>query len=541
MTRKGHQKPFEPRVKVDNLALNERLRSSYGIIDNAKIKGLLNQAEEDLAGYDLEMERVRMAYEEEMHRLRLRRQGLHIYMTNLTALQSPIRRLPEELLSLIFLHCCKENDLTADYEGCRKAMAMTISCVCTRWRRLALPCPVFWSNLTITFAYRNSKEEEAKLVHKLSIYLKRSKSHPLTLELTAYVFEPTTHKALALIARESHRWQYILFRGDFFGGDNFPYLEPLRLPILETMIFDKFEDTFFFKEPHSEPFTSTLNLKYVVFGSLELGSGAIALSLPLETITSLDYASRTDIVKSLSLVKRCTNLRHLRIDLWVDYNSNDYSDLEIIPQILSIDTLEVDIYEARKHSNSLALFTFPNLVNLTLTGGAPPSFSRSFAALKSLLARSKCHLQVLTIREYHCLADTDVVTLLLQFPTLQELCIEEDNYSSKPQPISTSFITSLHTWKQSFLRCSSAPLVPQLRVLTLKTVAEDFDPSSFVEMITSRWLPDECSEREIGAVCLRSVELHLPGIADAKPYEPLAHIDKAGMRVVVKCEGGYLV
>ncbi|KAJ3852431.1 hypothetical protein EV368DRAFT_82552 [Lentinula lateritia] len=536
MTRRGHR-TFEPRVKVDNLALNERLRSSYAIIDNAKIKRLLNQAEEDLAGYNLEMERVRKAYEEEMHRLRLRSQGLHIYMANLSSLQSPIRRLPEELLSLIFLYCCKENELTADHEGCREAMAITISSVCTRWRRLTLLCPIFWSNLTITFSY----EEDAKLVHKLSIYLERSKSHPLTLQLTANMFEPITHKALALIARESHRWRYILFRGDSFGGDNFPCLEPLRLPILETMIFDKFADAFFFKEPHSEPFTGTLNLKRVVFRSLELGSGAVVLSPPLETITSLNYASTTDIPKSLSLVKRCTNLRHLRIDLWADDDLDDYSDSEIIPQILSIDTLEVDISGVREHNNSLTLFTFPNLVNLTLRVGATLSLSKSFAALKSLFARSKCQLQVLTIRDDYCLADTDVVTLLLQFPILQELCIEEDGYSHKPQPISTSFITSLHTWKQSFLRCSSGPLVPQLRVLTLKTVAEDFDPFSFVEMITSRWLPDECSEREIGAVCLRSVELHLPGIVDAKPYEPLTQIDKAGMRVVVKCQGGYLV
>ncbi|KAE9390313.1 hypothetical protein BT96DRAFT_833590, partial [Gymnopus androsaceus JB14] len=83
-----------------------------------------------------------MDYDAEMHRMHLRRELLKSYAEKLTTLLSPIRRLPNEILSRIFMFYCKENDLTSRYPG--GAAALTISAVCTRWRELAISQPVLW-------------------------------------------------------------------------------------------------------------------------------------------------------------------------------------------------------------------------------------------------------------------------------------------------------------------------------------------------------------------------------------------------------------
>ncbi|KAJ3746663.1 hypothetical protein DFH05DRAFT_1542079 [Lentinula detonsa] len=161
------QKPFERCIKVDNAALNERIRSSNGVIVDAEIKGLLKLAKQDAVGYELEMEHVRMKYEENRHRLRLRRQGLLNHTEKLSALLSPIRRLADDILSLIFVLCCEDNMLTHNW---RYAHALTISSVCSRY-------PALWSNLTI-----DSQDDNDHIESVLALYLTRSKTYPLVLE-----------------------------------------------------------------------------------------------------------------------------------------------------------------------------------------------------------------------------------------------------------------------------------------------------------------------------------------------------------------------
>jgi hypothetical protein len=159
-----------------------------------------------------------------------------------------------------------------------------------------------------------------------------------------------------------------------------------------------------------------------------------------------------------------------------------------------------------------------------------------FPIIDQFFERSQLHesLTSLAIQGLY-IRDLDMITLLQRVPSLQILSIHDPAC-----PISKAFIKSLHGWRKSNLPCS---LVPKLRELSLKVGSEGFDPLSFVDTIASRWLPDEFSATELGLVCLRSVELHLRGKVDAKPYEKLKEFDKAGLRVVVKCKGvdGYIV
>ncbi|KAJ3736590.1 hypothetical protein DFJ43DRAFT_966361, partial [Lentinula guzmanii] len=107
--------------------------------------------------------------------LRLRHQGLLNYTEKLSALLSPIRRLADNILSLIFVLCCEDNMLTHNW---RYAHTLTISSVCPRWRQLAISNPALRSNLTI-----DSQDDNDHTESVLALYLTRSKTYSLSLGL----------------------------------------------------------------------------------------------------------------------------------------------------------------------------------------------------------------------------------------------------------------------------------------------------------------------------------------------------------------------
>ncbi|THU92385.1 hypothetical protein K435DRAFT_587227, partial [Dendrothele bispora CBS 962.96] len=74
------------------------LRSSIGFQDQDVVKPLLSDAEKDLADYNTEIARSNTA----ISTLKYKRTLLERYLTNCRSLLSPIRRLPPEILTLIF-------------------------------------------------------------------------------------------------------------------------------------------------------------------------------------------------------------------------------------------------------------------------------------------------------------------------------------------------------------------------------------------------------------------------------------------------------
>ncbi|KAF9069523.1 hypothetical protein BDP27DRAFT_1222385, partial [Rhodocollybia butyracea] len=195
MSSENHQKSSDGRVKIDNAVLNEKLRTWYpaAIGELSEVTETLKLAQEDIVDCDAEMDRLRSAYQAEMHRLSARREGLILCTEKLSGLLSPIRRLPDELLCLIFLDCCTENDMRNRKPG----EALTLSSVCTRFRQLAISYPALWSNLKVLLPSEYEDiddpetpiqdpgflEEETKLTSLIQLYLDRSENRLLTLDL----------------------------------------------------------------------------------------------------------------------------------------------------------------------------------------------------------------------------------------------------------------------------------------------------------------------------------------------------------------------
>ena len=66
------------------------------------------------------------------------RNDLDAKMTRTLAYLSPIRRMPMELLRMVFMQCFEENPCSP----------WRLAAVCSSWRRLALRIPVIWSKVS---------------------------------------------------------------------------------------------------------------------------------------------------------------------------------------------------------------------------------------------------------------------------------------------------------------------------------------------------------------------------------------------------------
>ncbi|KAJ7649900.1 hypothetical protein FB45DRAFT_5700 [Roridomyces roridus] len=70
---------------------------------------------------------------------------LESYIRRHTGILSPLRRLPNEMLSAIFVHC---TDLDTPFDPARNDV-WVIARVCSRWRAVALATPRLWSNFIL--------------------------------------------------------------------------------------------------------------------------------------------------------------------------------------------------------------------------------------------------------------------------------------------------------------------------------------------------------------------------------------------------------
>ncbi|KAE9389609.1 hypothetical protein BT96DRAFT_393873 [Gymnopus androsaceus JB14] len=116
----------------------------------------------------------------------------------------------------------------------------------------------------------------------------------------------------------------------------------------------------------------------------------------------------------------------------------------------------------------------------------PAVAKREFSAF---ISRSSCNITKLSLQGIS-ISHVDLISALRLILSLKELSISNSKVSEHYNPITPEFITSLHTSGQSELNIFRLPLVPKLCVLSLEFEGTAFDDAMFIDMISSRWLPD---------------------------------------------------
>ncbi|THU81797.1 hypothetical protein K435DRAFT_692804, partial [Dendrothele bispora CBS 962.96] len=172
---------FHPRISIQTDEVLQQLRSSVGFQDQAVVKPLLRDAEKDLLDYDTEIAQLEMAISVVKHK----RTRLERYIANCRSLLSPIRRLPPEILTLVFLCLCRDQIIgydTVDFDIVLPAFEL--SRVCASWREVALNTPAIWSNVLFDLREEFSTQQKINLSESfIRLCLERSAQVPLNLTL----------------------------------------------------------------------------------------------------------------------------------------------------------------------------------------------------------------------------------------------------------------------------------------------------------------------------------------------------------------------
>ncbi|KAK7449771.1 hypothetical protein VKT23_013246 [Stygiomarasmius scandens] len=149
--------------------------------DVEEIDTFLAQPESQLHALDSEIEQLRNQLRDHL----CRRNGLSSYISSHRALMAPIRRLPPEVLSEIFIQC-----LPTDYNPTRSLTEapLLLTRVCQSWREICFSTPRLWSALHIYIPHVHAARFCNTLASRtkgVQSWLSHSGDTPLSLSLSA--------------------------------------------------------------------------------------------------------------------------------------------------------------------------------------------------------------------------------------------------------------------------------------------------------------------------------------------------------------------
>ncbi|KAF5365005.1 hypothetical protein D9757_011448 [Collybiopsis confluens] len=346
------------------------------------------------------------------------------YQSLLKVLQSPVRKLPNETLGLIFDYACDKNllqefpwawgpdkladgftDISSSSDVFRNCPVIAISSTCSRWRKVALATPSLWSRLSLEMS--SEAEFPTPFTDVLELHLERSKRS--LLEISLFIsggecFEPLEVPYLESIsAQGAYAEHFSIFR---------------QAPKLREL------DVMFLVRVQTSPWIESLMLRLI--------------SPPCRTPNFLNPDCR--ICQPLQTPKRYEQLisMHIRV-IRTEHGS-----------LLGTLFWSLEI---------------PSLRELKIRGGEGYSMSWPKRAFNDCLSRSLFSLTKLSI-EHIPMSDAELISVLHSTPSLQELSIN-DTYLPEIRitpitPILLSKLNRLHSNNDA-----SRALVPRLRSLTI--------------------------------------------------------------------------
>ncbi|KAJ7177303.1 hypothetical protein C8R43DRAFT_1118305 [Mycena crocata] len=382
-------------------------------------------------------------------------------ITALSSLLAPIRRLPPEIVSSIFidpyLHRLNEQSSSA-FVGRGADPIMQVS---FHWRAVALSTPQLWSTFAISLA---GNERVARL---LAIYLERSKGCALSVKICA---RHAIHSGmLQALLDNCERWVSLHLEID---PDDYCLFLPARnrLPRLEKLSLHS-NTTRISTTEITDVFEEAPRLRRV---EVLIPAHCQLPKLPLTQITTLSVSAA-----NIDLAEKCLNLRILSC------TSPHKLPPGLVPVIVSnISTL----YAAPA---ILQVTTTSNLVSLCLHDQAVCNRPWSQLQFSSFIQRSRCSLQILFL-DAISVRGNDLLALLRLVPTLKALYL----HCLRPNAVTDKVIETLTLGNRN----EAVPTLPMLTSLYISG-SYLFSNAVLVDMLESRTGGENST--------LQQVELHL--------------------------------
>ncbi|TFK35006.1 hypothetical protein BDQ12DRAFT_737864 [Crucibulum laeve] len=331
-----------------------------------------------------------------------------------------IHSLPVELLSDIFLHYLriKDDSNSPSYLSAHKfstATPFTLSHVSHTWREITLNYPLLWSSIAIV----NPSHWQIPLIR---LWIENSGSCPLSISFTQISYDTSalcdldfdilspsnpiarqdieaTDTIMALLVTSSHRWRSVhLDLGEYLPQPLKTLHSSSSLPLLQSTILKTKRPSYSCASSAEATLWDVLHLQPSLW-SASLSRSDIEGRCPksllkrLRNITLYDDFSTEE---ALDILESCSSIKRLTIHL---DNSMSRSPTSPVQQrMLTLSQLhKLELITSINPEPFLASLTLPSLTSISIScyGLKPHTAALAF---RSLIERSKCHIQDLALR-----------------------------------------------------------------------------------------------------------------------------------------------
>ncbi|KAF9266435.1 hypothetical protein L218DRAFT_985579 [Marasmius fiardii PR-910] len=457
---------FLPHRKISWHFTSKNLRENY--VPNSTEASLLtdwiDEAESEKERYTLQIDKLRSILE----KLEVEKAYLQRYIDEYRTLLSPIRKLPPEILTEIFLLCCQA---PSTFQRPLRAPPMVIAQTCSFWRRLALDTPLLWASFHINL---HSFPGNIQL---LSTYLNRSKDMPLAIELD--YTEPSDGLILAAVLEHSWRWKHFLLHdADRLNSIDASLLSLPSLHSLELSTVTSPRLTTIFK---NAPMLRTLILDDVSIHSIELEN------LPCSQLTSVTV-KRAQMNDALHVLRSCPNLEKVILST---RNFSQWGHAIFAAQPIRLSSLTTLTFTTEVFSLFLKNVVTPSLTMLTIATPAEPFDLEAWPQNEFIayLQKSVCPLQHLSLVDIE-LSDDDLLSIFQYTPLLTHLSVKENPKTDIPPLITNRVLRRLTLPKDPRTATDQdRPPLLHLQFIDFVTHASRIDYGLMIDLLSSRSSP----------------------------------------------------
>ncbi|KAK7457152.1 hypothetical protein VKT23_010452 [Stygiomarasmius scandens] len=516
------QKPqlFQPRLPDFDLRSSmDRVRNP-GSPSTAEIGHITREildAEKDVFDYEQEIARL----EELVRCFKEKQDDLKQHINHCKVYLSPIRRLPTEIMSEIFLLCQDKDTSSRDDGQFREPMeiskriyrqskcltALTLSWVCKLWNDIALSTPRLWCRFSL---YINRHCNFGRLYQLLETYIVRSKQIPLSFDVGIYTRDDACRSVLQLLMDQCHRWFNTSWDLESVS-ENARILFSVEkdLPLLSDLVLDAADDDIIYNI-----FTGAYNIQKMAIqnsSTLPLNSFHWDQLFDLR-IEEAEHDEMGVVSLARTLAENCSRLR----SLYLKPSCHLLNAPDDLPEMHWTTLESLTLSDATWHEigGIFSIFTLPSLQRLVIMDcveGQPEGIER-LDTFPSFMSRSRCPLSVLEFKDMRSAYAVRFCEHILRFvPTVTTLGIHRASTSNARMSVthfSSSFFQNL--CYSSISSDTTAVVLPNLQTLALTTTLDHhFDDVGFADMIRSRWIPNETGSSSPHLRCIQSVELCL--------------------------------
>lgn len=348
------------------------------------------------------------------------------------ALLAPIRRLPTEVLGLIFVQCLHAGIKTA---GIPKINSFNtpffLSGICRRWREVVLATPQIWAQIWVSQAGKHS-------AHRAKVYLERSGTVPISLTFINHLetLGTRSRELIGSLLPSSARWQDLKL--DMFSEPSMDVFEQFskvkgNLPHLQSLEVGARHLPTDMDRFHIDLCEVAPQLRSVHLDSPFMPAN---LTLPWAQLTNL-FLRNPPIEVCLSTLQSCPNLVFCR---FTDLRNPTNTPLTPISH-KQLSYLVVEAREGVQIADLLSFLTLPALRILKLVDERGEAVLGA-TEVRGLLSRSSCTIQSLnwniksTVDDFiHCIAlmpSLVELNLNLYHPEVVLRMTHKDDSQSKP-------------------------------------------------------------------------------------------------------------